>query len=310
MTDTCQPDQDSAAQSEAARKLSDCVNRDELRELSRTTNWQGALMLAGNLGLLAAAFALAIAWPNPLTFLAAILLIAGRQLALSIVLHDCAHKSLFRTPWLNEFTGQWIGGAAVDVPLQLYRDYHLDHHRHAGTDKDPDQGLVRAYPVTKASLRRKFIRDLTGQTAIRDLIMAWKKPDWRQKTPFLVFQAVLLAILTAAGAPWAIALWWAARIFVYPAIMRLRNIGEHGVAIDRYDTEPRLNTHTTLASWPERLLVAPNNVNFHLEHHIFAAVPPYHLPRLHRTLAGRGFYEGFDCVSPGYGTVIRKAVQA
>lgn len=310
MTDTCQPDQDSAAQSKAARRLSDCVNRDELRELSRTTNWQGALMLAGNLGLLAAAFALAIAWPNPLTFLAAILLIAGRQLALSIVLHDCAHKSLFRTPWLNEFAGQWIGGAAVDVPLQLYRDYHLNHHRHAGTDKDPDQGLVKAYPVTRDSLRRKFIRDLTGQTAIRDLIMAWKTPDWRQKTPFLVFQLVLLTALTAAGAPWAIALWWAARIFIYPAIMRLRNIGEHGVAADRYDTEPRRNTHTTIASWPERLLVAPNNVNFHLEHHIFAAVPPYNLPRLHRLLASRGYYDGHACVTQGYPAMLGKAVRA
>ncbi|WP_417486415.1 fatty acid desaturase family protein [Maricaulis sp.] len=304
------PDHDGPAQSKAARKLSDCVTRDELRALSRTTNWQGAVMLAGNLGLLAAAFALAIAWPNPLTFLAAILLIAGRQLALSIVLHDCAHNSLFRTPGLNEFTGQWVGGAAVDVPLQLYRDYHLDHHRHAGTDKDPDQGLVKAYPVTRASLRRKFIRDLTGQTAIRDLIMAWRKPDWRQKTPFLVFQLVLLTTLTAAGAPWAIALWWAARIFIYPAIMRLRNIGEHGVAADRYDTEPRLNTHTTLARWFERLLVAPNNVNFHLEHHIFAAVPPYNLPRLHTLLAQRGYYDGHTCITRGYPAMLGKAVRA
>lgn len=310
MTDTPYPDQDGTEQSEAPRKLSECVTRDELRDLSRVTDWQGALMLASNLLGLAAAFALAIAWTNPLTLLLAVILIGGRQLALSIVLHDCAHKALFRSPALNTFAGQWIGGAAVDVPLQLYRDYHLNHHRHAGTDKDPDQGLVKAYPVTRDSLRRKFIRDLTGQTAVRDLVMAWKKPDWRQKTPFLVFQLVLLTALTAAGAPWAIALWWAARIFIYPAIMRLRNIGEHGVAADRYDTEPRRNTHTTIASWPERLLVAPNNVNYHLEHHIFAAVPPYNLPRLHRLLASRGYYDGHACVTRGYPAMLGKAVRA
>lgn len=292
------------------RKLADCVSREELRELSRTTNWQGALMLGGDLALLAAAFALAIAWTNPLTLLVAILLIAGRQLALSIVLHDCAHKSLFRTPALNEFAGRWIGGAAVDVPLDLYRDYHLNHHRHAGTHQDPDQGLVKAYPVTRDSLRRKFVRDLTGQTAIRDLIMAWRKPDWGQKAPFLVFQLVLVLALAAAGAVWAYALWWAARIFIYPAIMRLRNIGEHGVAANRHDTEPRLNTHTTLASVLERLLVAPNNVNFHLEHHMFAAVPPYHLPRLHQLLSERGYYEGYACVTHGYPAMLGKAVRA
>ena len=56
--------------------------------------------------------------------------------------------------------------------------------------------------------------------------------------------------------------------------LRLRNIGEHGVALDRYDPEPRRNTHTTRVNWLERLLVAPNHVHFHLEHHMFAAVPP------------------------------------
>ena len=291
------------------RKLSDCVSREDLRALSRTTNWQGTLMLGGNVALLAAAFALAIIWPNPLTFLAAILIIAGRQLGLSIVLHDSAHKALFRTPRLNEFAGQWIGGAAVDVPLQLYRDYHLNHHRHAGTDKDPDQGLVKSYPVTRDSLRRKFTRDLTGQTAVRDLVMAWRKPDWRAKLPFLTFQLVLVASLAAAGAVWACALWWVARIFVYPAIMRLRNIGEHGVATDRYNTEPRLNTHTTVARWFERLLVAPNNVNYHLEHHMFAAVPPYNLRRLHRLLASRGYYDGYACITRGYPAMLAKAVR-
>lgn len=292
------------------KRLADCLGREELRDLSRVTDWQGALMLGGDIALLAGAFALAIVWPNPLTVLAAVLLIAGRQLAFAIVMHDCAHNALFRTKGLNTLAGNWIGGAAVDVPLALYRDYHLNHHRHAGTEKDPDQVLVKAYPVTRDSLRRKFVRDLTGQTGFKELVAAWRKPDWRAKVPHLVFHAVLLTALTLAGAPWAWALWWAARIFVYPALMRLRNIGEHGAATDRYDIEPRLNTHTTVARWFERLLVAPNNVNYHLEHHMFAAVPPYNLPRLHRLLAGRGYYEGYRCVSQGYPDMLGKAVRA
>ena len=290
-------------------RLADCLSRQELRALSRLSDFRGALMLGGDIALLALAFALAIAWPNPLSWLIAILLIAGRQLSFAIIMHDCAHKALFRTRWLNEFAGRWIGGAAVDVPLALYRDYHLKHHRHAGTEEDPDQVLVHAYPVTRDSLRRKFTRDLTGRTGLKELIAAWRRPDWRAKPPHLAFHAVLLGALTLAGAPWAWALWWLARIFVYPALMRLRNIGEHGVAADRYDPEPRRNTHTTQARWFERLLVAPNNVNFHLEHHMFAAVPPYNLPRLHRLLARRGYYAGHDCVSTGYPAMLRKAVR-
>ncbi|HAQ34955.1 MAG: fatty acid desaturase [Maricaulis sp.] len=288
-------------------KLSDALTREELRTLSKTENWRGALMLAGDFALIAAAFALAI-W-NPWLSVISILVLGGRQLALAIVMHDCAHHSLFRSRRLNDFVGTWIGGAAVGVPLRDYRPYHLDHHRHAGTDKDPDQGLVRDYPVSADSLRRKFIRDLTGQTGVKELIFLWTQSDWERRIPPIVFQLALLAALIVAQAPWALALWWTARIFVYPAIMRLRNIGEHGVALDRYDTEPRRNTHTTRANWLERLLVAPNHVHYHLEHHMFAAVPPYHLPRLHRLLSERGYYDGHDCISPGYPAVIRKAVR-
>lgn len=290
-------------------KLGDCLSRDELRALSQATNWQGALMVSGNLLTLALAFAPSVLWPNPATLLLSIVLIAGRQLAFAIVLHDCAHNALFRSERLNTFVGRWVGGAAVDVPLQLYRDYHLNHHKHAGTDQDPDQSLVKDYPVTKDSLRRKFIRDVSGQTGLKELAFLWQNPTLAGKAPFLVFQLGLLGILSLAGAPWAIALWWLARIFVYPAIMRIRNIGEHGVAADRYDTEPRRNTHTTRPRWWERPFVAPNHVNFHLEHHMFAAVPPYNLPRLHRLLSERGYYEGYDCVTEGYGPMLRKAVQ-
>lgn len=290
-------------------KLSEALSREELRTLSETSDLRGGLMLAGNLGLLGLAFAMAIIWPNPLTVILAILLIAGRQLAFAIVMHDCAHKSLFRTDWMNEIAGNWIGGAAIDAPFLAYRAYHLEHHKHAGTDQDPDQGLVKDYPVSRASLRRKFIRDLTGQTGMRELIGSWRKPGFAAKAPFLAFHAVLIASLLAAGALWAYALWWVARLFVFPAIMRLRNIGEHGVAMDRYDIEPRRNTHTTRARWWERLVVAPNNVNFHLEHHMFASVPPYHLPRLHETLRSRGYYEGFACVSEGYPDMLKKAVR-
>ncbi|WP_339738564.1 fatty acid desaturase family protein [uncultured Maricaulis sp.] len=293
-----------------ASNLSDCLSREELRELSRPADWQGGLMLAGDFALVILAYGLAILWPNPLTMLTAIALLGGRQLSFAIIMHDCAHRSLFHTRALNEFVGKWIGGAAIDAPFLAYRAYHFDHHKYAGTEKDPDKGLVKDYPVTPASLRRKFTRDLTGQTGMRELIGSWQNPVLAEKLPFLVFQLVMMIALFAAGALWAIALWWAARILIFPAVMRLRHIGEHGVAIDRLDTEPRNNTHTTHANWIERALVAPNYVNYHLEHHLFAAIPPYNLPKLHRVLSERGYFEGYEGSSaPSYRAMLKKAVR-
>ena len=52
---------------------------------------------------------------------------------------------------------------------------HLLHHRTEGTAEDPDLSGYQAYPVTRASLRRKLIWDLTGRTTmkfLRDLLKA------------------------------------------------------------------------------------------------------------------------------------------
>ena len=192
--------------------------------------------------------------------------------------------------------------------LIAYRQYHLKHHRFAGTKNDPDLVFVENYPVPRDSLRRKFTRDFSGQTGLRDLKMKLSSFKFARDFPWALFHLVLFGALTSAGAPWAYLLWWVAELFIYPALVRLRQIGEHGVAVDRSSQDPRLNTGTTLAPWWQRVLVAPNNVNYHLEHHFMASVPPYNLHKLHTLLKARGFYSEFDCLSNGYADVLKRAL--
>ena len=290
-------------------KITDYLSHEELVALNRRSDARAWWAFAVNWGLIAAAFALAIHWPNPLTLVGAILVLGGRQLGLGILVHDCAHHALFRSVRMNETVGQWLAGTPMGISLSAYRTYHLSHHRHAGTPRDPDLGFVAAYPVTPASLRRKLWRDLSGQTGFRDLRMTFARFAWRQQWPWVAFHAGLAAILAAAGAPWAYGLWWAATLFVYPVVMRLRQIGEHGVARDRGASDPRLNTATTLVHWWERLFIAPNHVNWHLEHHTAGGVPPYRLAHMHALLRARGFYDGFDVISNGYVEVVRRATR-
>jgi fatty acid desaturase len=86
--------------------------------------------------------------------------------------------------------------------------------------------------------------------------------------------------------------------------MRIRSIAEHGMVPDPADELG--NTRTTLARWWERLFIAPNRVNFHLEHHLLMTVPHYQLPKLHSLLRQRGVLEG-ACITRGYPAVLRLA---
>ena len=46
-------------------------------------------------------------------------------------------------------------------------------------------------------------------------------------------------------------------------------------------------------------MIAPNRVNYHLEHHLMMTVPHYKLPRFHRLLRERGVLD-HACVANGY----------
>ena len=279
----------------------------ELQSLLARSDLRALGVLAANFALIALAFAMVVWWPNPLTALLCIVLLAGRQLGMEVLTHDCAHLVLFRRRGANEFVGNWVSGALTNTSLYRYRDYHLEHHRHAGTDQDPDLYLAQMYPVARASMRRKLLRDVTGRTGLRDTWRQLRVMRPRRNAPFLVSHALLFGCLWAVGAPWAYLLWWVAYVFVYPLITRIRYMGEHGVAIDYASADPRENTSSTIVSWWERLLVAPNRVNYHLEHHLLAGVPLYHLPRLQKLLRERGYYGDKACFSHGYLDVLRKA---
>ncbi len=170
-------------------------------------------------------------------------------------------------------------------------------------------------------------RDLSGQTGIKQAIAVFKRDlgiarnrnmrnfgmsggeraqvGWHKIAPVAITNAVLLAVLTVAGHPALYLLWVVAWLTTYRVVTRIRSIAEHSMVPDQGDM--LRNSRTTRAAWWERLLVAPNLVNYHYEHHLMMTVPHHNLPKLHRLLRERGaLAEG--CVAGGYLEVLRLAV--
>jgi fatty acid desaturase len=117
----------------------------------------GALVLAGP-GLVAHAWAVIVAagalfvlWPNPLTYLLAVMLIGARQLGLAILMHEAAHGGLHPNLKVNDWVGEWLCAAPTGASLAKYRPYHLTHHKYAQQAEDPDLVLSAPFPTTRAS---------------------------------------------------------------------------------------------------------------------------------------------------------------
>ena len=289
------------------------LSRPEIAELLELHDARSWLSLAVDWGLVFASFAVVAAWPNPLTILAALFVIGARQLGLAVLMHEAAHRTLLRDRRWNDFVGSWLCAYPVWSDLRTYRRYHLQHHAKNWTAEDPDLGLATKHPVTRASMLRKISRDLSGRTGIKFARAAFARTfrRWwvdeharRAARGVAVTNGVLLLSLAALGRPELYLLWAGAWLTTNTFVTRIRSIAEHNMVPDPAD--PLRNTRTTLARAWERLLVAPNRVNFHLEHHLLMTVPHYHLPRMHRLLAERGALDG-ALVARGYPGVLRAA---
>ena len=303
-------------------RIGDFLTLEQMRRLGAKSSLVGGLLVLHAWALIAGSMVLFAWWPNPFTFLLGVMVIGGRQLGLAILMHDAAHGLLFADRRLNERVGSWFCAFPVFTSLTLYRPYHLQHHRFTQQAQDPDLGLSQAFPTSRTSLRRKIVRDLTGQTAflrrgeqIRRALGPADAPLgvqlgtlWAREKGSLVANLVLFAGLSAAGYWWLYPVMWLLPLATwYQLVSRIRNIAEHAGVPDNDD--PVRNTRTTYANPLMRLLVAPYWVNYHLEHHLFLFVPCWRLPQAHRALLEAGRGPSME-LKPGYLAVLKAATSA
>ena len=313
------------------KKVAAVLSPEERRQLTRRSDLWGAASILLAWGGIAASFAL-VGWGlgQPVWLMIPVVvlgvaLLGGRQLALAILTHEGTHNTLFRSRWANSTLTDWLCGRPIGLDLARYRTHHFIHHSKTGTAEDSDISLIQGLPTTRASLARKFLRDLSGLTGLKFLLgrllmdmelMKWTvatEVTWlprrsrtshlwalvRNSTPAVLVNGGLLAALWLAGQPGLYLAWVAAYLIPYPLFIRIRALAEH--AGTEATTDMFRNTRTTRAGWLARLFFAPFRVNYHIEHHAMAAVPWYRLKALHALLRQRQMV----AEPPGYWQVMR-----
>ena len=293
-------------------KAHDILTRQEIIQLMNKSNLRAALLLLSCWTWVIAIMVFVAVWPNVVTIIIALLIIGGRQLSFAILMHDCGHNSFFKSTQINQFIGTWLLAAPIFSDMQTYSRQHTTHHKDVGTDKDPDLGNYAAYPISKASLMRKVLRDIGGLTALKFWFYILKTRHPSQKSMvtnsalfrgFVVNLALFLCCYVLNVA-WLYLIWLLAYNTTYFLFLRIRHVGEHAVVPNPNSRNMFENTRTTLSSWWERLLVCPVYVNYHIEHHLLPSVPPYNLQQMHSWLLAKQAYKNTPLPS-GYIAMLR-----
>lgn len=271
--------------------------RDELRRIPSVRN---AVSVASCYVQTVGIVVLACRSHHPLAWAAAFLLMGRAHAQFAALMHEAAHRLLFADKRLNDLVGRWLLGYPSFTNTDAYRRVHMAHHRQEFGPDEPDIALYAGYPITRASLRRKLVRDATGRTGaklLRAQLGQLRSPDARSRRTIrriLAVQLVLAVAAALAGYPLAYwLLWLAPYLTVWRVINRLRSIAEHG-GMERSD-DRRRTTHSVRQHPLARFGLVPYWIGWHLAHHCDSGIPMRHLPRFHRELVASGYLtEGLE----------------
>ena len=296
--------------------------RELVQELTRRSTWRATAAVASDFVVLALAISAGLYyWPNPLVIFPSVLVIGSRQHALFVIAHDAAHYLLYENRRLNDLVGRTCA-MLQGLSMCTYRVIHRMHHNNLYGELDPDTALHGGYPRGRAYLVKKLLKDLSGLTAwktyayflggapalntatnvalrpLDDTSQKLRDEARTDRNMVIAFHAILLVLFAWSGYLLQyLVLWVLPLVTVVQAILRLRAIAEHGATTDF--SSPLTAARTNIApAWLE-WLIFPHQVNYHIEHHLYASVPHYNLPRLHRELRSRGILEGAEAIPFG-----------
>jgi fatty acid desaturase len=313
-----------ASANESSRRLA----AEDLAPLTRIVNWRSAAAVLQTWLTIGVTVAIALAcWSWPLA-LGAVVIIATQQHALFILSHDAAHYRLFEHRGINDLIGR-LCAAAPGLSMRTYRVIHRLHHNHLYGPQDPDIALHGGYPRGTWYLVRKLLKDLSGMTAAKTYAYFFGNPAKNTAADgplnpladtsirlrvqarsdqrlVIALQLALPALMLGLGGWRALGLylvlWVLPAVTVLQAILRLRAVCEHGAVADVSSPLTAARTHApgfSIVWLVARAVLFPHHVNYHIEHHLYPAVPHYHLKRLHALLASRGMLQRAEVLPIG-----------
>ena len=274
--------------------------RDQLRKIS---NFKNSFSVILSLLLPTLIVWVSMIYSHPLIWIFLILCMGIAQNRLFIIHHEAAHRLLFSNQKINDLIGiRLIGWLAFGSGSHGYRIGHIRHHRDEFGPQEPDFVLYSFYPISKSSMSRKLLRDLSGISAFRILRPRFQRLNdlrhLRLTVSFLSGQLMIVALFWIfSNLAMYFLLWILPWVCVYQFLNRIRAITEHGGMTQSSDR--RRTTHYIRQNRLANFFFVPLNVGYHLAHHVDMLVPYRNLPLLDQALMEDGYISS-DLIWPNY----------
>ena len=296
-----------------SNQLTSNINKEALKPLFKTNASRHLLDIIYNWSIIALMIYICITFPSFLMYVLSVFVIGAKMHALAILMHDATHFRFLKNRKWNDLITNWITMYPIFTSIEKYRENHLRHHQHLNTDHDPDWvaklgNRAFTFPKSKSEFLLSLLSYMVLYQGIMDAIWFIKRfnsvekknsPIKENKPSKLIFYVILFSSLTVLGIWKYFFIFWIVPYFsAFFLYQYIRSVAEHFGDLAYEDDLS--SSRTIKANAIERFFIAPHNVSYHLEHHLFPGVPYYHLPKLHEILMEQDIYESKAHITIGY----------
>lgn len=268
------------------------IHLQELKKLSSINSALGFLNIAKEYIFIFGVIYICVNLFHPAFYFFTVLWVGARQHALGIIGHDVVHYRLLKNKSLNDFFGNIFCLLPLSITVEGYRRQHLLHHRYVDTEYDIDWLRTKNFPVyifpqSKFRFIWHVFKHLAGWYSSREFYIMLIKCKFVLNLSFKTYLTMMAFYSLAIFGIYYFDLlipylmyWVVPLSTVLVACSYYRIVAEHS----HVPKGSFYNTRNVYTSLLESLFIAPNGVNYHLDHHLFPSVPFYHLPKLHQKL--------------------------
>ena len=276
--------------------------KEKLRELTQRSDGKGFLQTVPYLLLLVATGGAAFyAYAHlPLPWLFVILFFHGTFYAFLLNgFHELVHGTLFKTKWLNTAFLQVFSFLSWNNQV-LFRASHIRHHASTLHPPDDEEVILPLHLPVWTFVRCALVNPLGFWKVLRDTVRhsfgllntPWERVLFPERdkvgkrlmvrwSRIVLIGHLAIVVASIATGHWLFAVVITFARFYGGGYQWLNNITQH---IGLQDNVPdfRLCCRTIELNPFARFLYF--QMNYHVEHHMYAAVPCYNLRRLHRAI--------------------------
>jgi len=273
----------------------------ELKDLHRRSDPKAFVQTVGYLAVLGTTIAASLysaqRWPWWMTVM--LIFLNGMGFAFLINgVHELGHGTVFKTKALNEFFVRVLSFFGW-INFQMFQESHMRHHRYTLHPPDDLEVVLPVRVLLKSFLTQGFVNPVwfwnTLKTTCR-IARGKFEGEWEHAlyddNPEAGYAAIIWARTLLIGHTLIVFIslyfqWWLAPVLITLApfygqwLFLLCNSTQH-IGLQDNVNDFRLCCRTFTLNPIVRFMYW--QMNYHIEHHMYAAVPCYNLGKLHRAI--------------------------